>query len=88
MYPLLKSERLSTNFKLTLHKAPLGLQWHACPTWEFASETHLLKLQWMQNRVLHTIGNFPRHTSIRDMRVAFQVPYVYDYITKLSRRQA
>jgi hypothetical protein len=26
MYPLLKSERLSTNFKLTLHKAPLGLQ--------------------------------------------------------------
>jgi hypothetical protein len=22
------------------------------------------------------------------MRVAFQIPYVYDYITKLSRRQA
>jgi hypothetical protein len=42
----------------------------------------------VQNRVFRTIGNFPRGTSIRDMHVAFQVPYVYDYITKLCRRQA
>jgi hypothetical protein len=27
-------------------------------------------------------------TSIRDMHVAFQVPYVYDYVTKLCRLQA
>jgi hypothetical protein len=27
-------------------------------------------------------------TSIRDMHVAFQVPCLYDYITKLCRRQA
>jgi hypothetical protein len=58
------------------------------PAWEFAAETHLLKLQRVQNRVLRTIGNFPRHTSIRDMHVALQVPYVYDYVTKLCRRQA
>jgi hypothetical protein len=32
--------------------------------------------------------NVPRHTSIRDMHVAFQVTYVYNYITKLCRRQA
>jgi hypothetical protein len=32
-------------------------------------------------------GNFPRRTSVRDMHVAFQIPYVYDYITKSCRQQ-
>jgi hypothetical protein len=35
-----------------------------------------------------TIGNFPRRTSVRDMLMAFQIPYVYDYITKSCRLQA
>jgi hypothetical protein len=61
---------------------------YASPTWEFAAETHLLKLQRLQNRVLRTTGNLPSHTSVRDMHVAFQVRYVYDYITRLCRRQA
>jgi hypothetical protein len=37
---------------------------YARPTWKFAAETHLLKLQRVENRVLRTIGNFPRLTSI------------------------
>jgi hypothetical protein len=57
---------------------------YACPAWELAAETHRLKLQRLQNRVLHTIGNFPRRTSVRDLRVAY---VVYDYITKLCRKQ-
>jgi hypothetical protein len=61
---------------------------YACPAWEFAAETHLLKLQRIQNRVLRTTGNFPRHTSICDMHVAFQIPHIYDYIIKVRRRQA
>jgi hypothetical protein len=52
---------------------------YAFPPWEFAAETHLLKLQRLQNRALRTIDNLPRHTS---------VPYFYDYITKLYRRHA
>jgi hypothetical protein len=28
---------------------------YACPAWEFAAEFHLLKLQRLQNRFLHTI---------------------------------
>jgi hypothetical protein len=36
----------------------------------------------------HTIGNFPKHTPIRDMHKAFHIPYVYDYITKSCRQQA
>jgi hypothetical protein len=47
-----------------------------------------LKLQRLQNKVLRTIGSFPRRASVRDMHVAFQIPYVYDYITKSCRQQA
>jgi hypothetical protein len=61
---------------------------YACPAWEFAAESHLLKLQRLQNKVLRTLGNFPRRTPVRDMHVAFQIPYVYGYITKSSRQQA
>jgi hypothetical protein len=47
-----------------------------------------MKLQRLQNKVLRTIGNFSRSTSVRDMHVAFQIPYVYDYITKSCWQQA
>jgi hypothetical protein len=61
---------------------------YACPVWKFSAESHLLKLQRLQNRVLCTTGNFPKLSSVRDMHVAFHMPYVYDYITKLCRKQA
>jgi hypothetical protein len=61
---------------------------YACPAWEFASDSHLLKLQRLQNKVLRTIGNFPRRTQVRELHKAFSIPYVYDYMTKLSRQQA
>jgi hypothetical protein len=61
---------------------------YACPAWEFAAESHLLKLQRLQNKVLRIIGNFPRSTPVHDMHVAFQIPYVYYYITKSCRQQA
>jgi hypothetical protein len=61
---------------------------YVCPAWEFAAESHLLKLQRLQNKVLRTIGNFPRRTSVRDMHMAFQIPYIYDYITKSCMQQA
>jgi hypothetical protein len=61
---------------------------YACPAWEFAADNYLLKLQRLQNKVLRTIGNFPRRTSIRDMHMAFKLPYIYDYVTKFCRQQA
>jgi hypothetical protein len=59
----------------------------ACPAWEFAADTHLLKLQCLQNKVLRTIDNFPRHTPVYELHKAFSIPYIYDYITKLCRKQ-
>jgi hypothetical protein len=59
---------------------------YACPAWEVAADSHLMKIQRLQNKVLHTIGKFPRNTPIRDMHISLQIPYVYDYITKLCRQ--
>jgi hypothetical protein len=40
------------------------------------------------NKVLRNISNFPRHALFRDSHIAFKIPYVYDYITKLCRQKA
>jgi hypothetical protein len=45
-------------------------------------------MQRLQNKVLRIIGSFPRHTPVRDLHMAFKLPYIYDYITKLCRQQA
>jgi hypothetical protein len=42
----------------------------------------------LQNSVLRTIGNFPRHTPVRELQAAFKIPYVYDFIIKLCWQQA
>jgi hypothetical protein len=47
-----------------------------------------MKLQRLQNKVLRTIGNFPRRTPVRELHKAFNIPYIYDYITKLCTQQA
>jgi hypothetical protein len=51
-YSQFESERLSDNIKLTHHKALIR------SIMAYAADAHLLKLQCLQNRVLHTIGNF------------------------------
>jgi hypothetical protein len=79
VYLLFKSERLSANIKLTLHKALIrSIMTYACPAWEFAADNHLLQLQRLQNKVLHSIGKFPRRTPVRDLHMAFQISYIYD----------
>jgi hypothetical protein len=47
-----------------------------------------LKLQRLQNRVLRAIVNLDRPTPARETHVAFKIPYVYEYVTKLCRTQA
>jgi hypothetical protein len=87
VYSLIKSERLSANIKLTLHEARIrSVMMYACPAWEFAAYNHLLQSQLLQNKVPRTIGNFPMCTPVRDLHTALNLPYVYDYITKLCRK--
>jgi hypothetical protein len=90
IYSLFKSEQLSTNIKLTLHKALIRSNTtYAGPAWEFAADNHLLKLQRLQNKVLRTIGKFPSayRFAICIWLSNFRI-YIYDYITKLCRQQA
>jgi hypothetical protein len=78
VYSLFKSERLSTNIKLTLHKALIrSVMTYACSAWELAADTHLLKLWCLQNEVICTIGKFPRCTLVCDLHTTFNLPYVY-----------
>jgi hypothetical protein len=53
-----------------------------------AADTYPLKLQRLQNKVLRTVGYFPLCTPVRGLHMAFNVPYVYDHVTKLCRQQA
>jgi hypothetical protein len=89
LYSLFKSERSCTNSKLTLHKALIRSNMtYACPAWEFAADTHLMKLQRLQNKVLHTTGNFPRYTLIPDMHISFQILHIrfYNQIMQATNR--
>jgi hypothetical protein len=51
---------------------------YACPSCDFAADTHLFILKLLQNKVLRTFGKFPRNTLLREMHMAFQVPYIYE----------
>jgi hypothetical protein len=66
----------------------MSVKTYVCPTWKYAVDAHLLKLQHLQNGVLHAIGNLDRFTSVRELHMAFKIPYVCNYITKLCRTQA
>jgi hypothetical protein len=61
---------------------------YTCHASEFAANTHILKMQRLQIKVLRTIGKFPRPTPVRELHMAFQVTHTYDYMTKLCRQQA
>jgi hypothetical protein len=85
----LKSERLSAKPELTLYKTLIRSKMtYASPAWEFAADSHLLKLLRLQIGVLRTFGNVPRCTPARALYLAFQIPYVYDYITSTCRKLA
>jgi hypothetical protein len=89
IYSLKKSEKLSIKTKMTLYKALIRSKMtYACPVWEAAAVTHLMKHQQLQNKVLRVTGGLPRRTPTRYIHAGFQIPYVYDFITKICRKQA
>jgi hypothetical protein len=89
IYSLFRSEWLSAIIKLILHKALIrSMMTYACPDWEFAADTHLMKLQCLRNKGLRTTGKFPRPTPVRDLHMAYQLSYAYNYIAKLCSQEA
>jgi hypothetical protein len=55
---------------------------------QFAADTHLLKSQRLQNKVLRTTENYPRCKQVCDLHTALNLPHVYGCTTKLYRQQA
>jgi hypothetical protein len=53
-----------------------------------AADTYILKLRRLQNNVLHITGNYPRCILVCNLHPTFNLPNVYNYITKLCRKQA
>jgi hypothetical protein len=41
------------------------------PAWEFAADTHLLKPQRLQNKVLRIVGKFLKCTPVRELAHGF-----------------
>jgi hypothetical protein len=75
IYPLLKIERLSVNTKLTLYTVLIrSIMSYACPTWEFAADSHLLKLQCLQKKVLCTVVDLPSCTLSHDLHMVYKIP--------------
>jgi hypothetical protein len=60
----------------------------ACSIWEFEADTHLIKLQHLENKVHRSTGNFPRRPPVREMQTSFHLPYMHDYMTKLIMQEA
>jgi hypothetical protein len=88
-YSLLRIVCLRTNIKLTLYAGRIrSVMTYACPVCELASDTQLLKVQRLKNKVVRITGNFPRCTPVRDLYTVFKFPYVHDYETKCCRKQA
>jgi hypothetical protein len=46
------------------------------------ADIYLLKLQRLHDKVLRTIQNVPSYTPVRYLHMAFNIPYVHDYIKK------
>jgi hypothetical protein len=51
---------------------------YACPTREYAADARHLKLHCLQNRALRAIANLDRSSPVRELHVAFKIPYVFD----------
>jgi hypothetical protein len=53
-----------------------------------SSRQQSIKIAAFAEQSFRTIRNFPRRVPVRDLHMAFKLPYINDYITKLCRQQA
>jgi hypothetical protein len=87
VYCLFRRVRLIPGINLTLHEALIRyIMNYTIPACEFSTDPYVLKLRPLRNKVLATVVTSKR-TLIRELHVAFKIPYVYNFITKLFRQQ-
>jgi hypothetical protein len=60
---------------------------NACPACEFEADSHLLKLQRLQNRVLRTIGDLLRPRPTRALHPAFRIRFYNKNMQEAGRNK-
>jgi hypothetical protein len=89
VYLFLRSEHLSANIKLTLHKSLIiSVITCACLGWEFERTPTFWNYSDGKHKVLRTTGKFPERISVCNLHTAFIFLYVYNYIIKFYTQQA
>jgi hypothetical protein len=89
IYSLFRSERLSANIILALHKALIrSIITYSYLSWELVANTYVLKLQRLRNYRFSALSVIFQGARRSAMHTAFNLPSVYDYITKLCSQQA
>jgi hypothetical protein len=88
LYPLIsRKSKLHLKNKLLIYKLAIRpIFTYACPAFIGIANTHLEKLQKVQNKVLRMILNVGRFTRIRHIHNKADVPLVKDYIRKLATK--
>ena len=86
LYPLLKKHNnVNLHSKLTLYRSYIRpVLTYACPVFDNAAKTHIKRLQVIQNKCLRMALNSPYRTRISSLHYQSDIPYIHDYIGKLS----
>lgn len=88
LFPLIKKHNLvSTPNKVHIYKSYIRpILTYACPCWSNASKTNINKIQIIQNKLLRMCLNKTYNTRTNKLHVDSKVPYINDFITKITRK--
>lgn len=86
LYPLIcKRSKVNLPTKLLIFKQIFRpVLTYGCPAFCSASNTQMVRLQRLQNRVLRIITDSDRYTPVRRIHEKAKVPLLNDYVLKLS----
>jgi hypothetical protein len=86
LYTLLnRKSHLNTTNKMTIYTAIIrSTLLYACPVWSNCAETHMNKLQIMQNKCLKTIFNLPRNHPTHFLHRSLIYPTFKEQVSKIS----
>jgi len=86
LYPLLnRKSKLNVSNKLTVYKAVIrSTLLYACPVWYGCAETHINKLQIIQNKCIKLICNLPRNYPTNCLHRLVNLPTIKEQISKIT----
>jgi hypothetical protein len=88
LFPILnKSSSIDINLALIVYKSLLrSILTYASPSWGYAANTYINKLQMFQNKVLRIITKLPRVTPIKTLHEQTGMPLIKDHIKGIASR--